>query len=174
MTHLRRDQSLGYLVNHLARLMARGLHAEISAHGVVPGQFPVLLSLWEEDGLTQTELHQRTQVEQATMANTLRRMERDGLVVRRADPADARRARVHLTPRAHALEGVLVDSARHVNAIATRTLPAADRVRLLALLRTVIAALESARNRAAGSREAPGPKRPRTVARASSSPKRRA
>jgi DNA-binding MarR family transcriptional regulator len=149
MSHLRRDQSLGYLVNHLARLMARTLHAEISTHGVVPGQFPVLLSLWEEDGLTQTELHQRTQVEQATMANTLQRMERDGLIERQPDPADARRARVHLTPRARALEDVLVSSARRVNAIATRTMPAADRVHLLALLRTVIAALESERRRAA-------------------------
>jgi DNA-binding MarR family transcriptional regulator len=149
MTELRRDESLGYLVNHLARLMARALHREISAHGVVPGQFPVLLSLWEEDGLTQAELHQRTQVEQATMANTLQRMERDGLVVRRTDPADARRSRVHLTARARALEGVLIQSARHVNEIATSTLSAADRARFLTLLRRTISALDSARREAA-------------------------
>lgn len=152
MSHLRRDQSLGYLVNHLARLMARALHAEISTHGVVPGQFPVLLALWEEDGLTQTELHQRTQVEQATMANTLQRMERDGLIVRRIDPADARRARVHLTARTQGLEDVLVDAARRVNATATGALSTADRSRLLELLRTIIATLESQRSRAAGSR----------------------
>ena len=151
MTGLRRQESLGYLVNHLARLMARALHREISSHGVVPGQFPVLLSLWEEEGLTQAELHQRTQVEQATMANTLRRMERDGLVVRKADPVDARRARVHLTPRARGLQAVLVRSARRVNEVATATLSPADRVRFLELLRAAISALESARSGPAGS-----------------------
>jgi DNA-binding MarR family transcriptional regulator len=165
MSHLRRDQSLGYLVNHLARLMARALHAEISVHGAVPGQFPVLLALWEEDGLTQAELHRRTQVEQATMANTLQRMERDGLIARRADPADARRARVHLTPRARTLEAVLVDSARRVNASAARTLPAADRTRLLELLRAVIAALESERSRGGRSTAATGAKPRPTTAR---------
>lgn len=152
MTGLRRQESLGYLVNHLARLMARALHREISSHGVAPGQFPVLLTLWEEDGLTQAELHQRTQVEQATMANTLSRMERDGLVVRKADPADARRALVHLTARARGLQEVLVRSARRVNQVATAGLTPADRVRFLELLHTAISALEPVRSMPAGSR----------------------
>lgn len=141
MTAFARRESLGYLVNHLARLMARALHAEISAHGVVPGQFPVLLALWEEDGLTQAELHRRTDVEQATMANTLQRMERDDLIVRRPDPADARRARVHLTAHARALRAPLVRAARRVNRRTTAGLPAAERDQFVRLLQDAIAVL---------------------------------
>jgi DNA-binding MarR family transcriptional regulator len=144
MTRLARRASLGYLVNHLARLMARALYAEIAAQGVVPGQFPVLLALWEEDGLTQAELHRRTDVEQATMAKTLQRMERDGLIVRTPDPADARRARVHLTARARSLESPLVRAARRVNERATAGLSAVDRRRFVRLLQGAIAALGSA------------------------------
>jgi DNA-binding MarR family transcriptional regulator len=143
MTRLARRESLGYLVNHLARLMARALHTEISAHGVVPGQFPVLLALWEEDGLTQAELHRRTDVEQATMANTLQRMERDGLIVRKPDPADARRARVHLTARARSLESSLVRAARRVNERTTAGLSASERESFVRLLHGAIAALGS-------------------------------
>lgn len=79
------------------------------------GQFPVLLSLWEEDGLTQSKLHRLTDVEQATMANTLQRMERDGLVRRTRHPSDQRQALVRLTPKARGLEPPLVRSAQEVN-----------------------------------------------------------
>ena len=84
-----KNDSAGYLINHLARIFAQALAREIKPLGLAPGQFMVLLELWREDGLTQRDLVARLDVEQATLANTLSRMERDGLV-RRA-PAPQRR-----------------------------------------------------------------------------------
>lgn len=117
-----REASLGYQVNHLARLLAQALHRRIAPLGVVPGQFAQLLALFEQDGLTQRELCERVRIEQPTMANTLQRMERDALIRREPDPADGRRARVVLTPRARDMEERLVAAARDVNAVATRGL----------------------------------------------------
>jgi DNA-binding MarR family transcriptional regulator len=136
--HLNRDESFGYLVNHLARLLVRALHNRISPHGVVPGQFPVLLTLWEHDGLTQAELHQRTDVEQATMANTLQRMERDGLVTRLPHPSDRRQAIVRLTQRARKLEPTLVEAARAINEMSLAGLSGTERAECLASLRRAI------------------------------------
>ena len=48
--------SAGYLVNNLARLLVELLRNRIAPLGIVPGQFPALLALWEKDGLTQKEL----------------------------------------------------------------------------------------------------------------------
>ncbi len=48
-----KDQSAGYLINHLARIFARRLSARIKPLGLTPGTFPALLELWEKDGLTQ-------------------------------------------------------------------------------------------------------------------------
>ena len=89
-----KSQSPGYLINHVARLFARGLAARIKPLGITIGTFPVLLELWEEDGLTQKQLVERLDIEQATMANTLSRMERDGLIVRKKDEADGRVQRI--------------------------------------------------------------------------------
>jgi DNA-binding MarR family transcriptional regulator len=121
-----REDSLGYRVNHLARLLAHALAARIAPHGVVPGQFAQLLALFEEDGLTQRELCERVRIEQPTMANTLQRMERDGLIRRDPDMADRRRIRVHLTERARAIEPDLIAAARAVNATATEGLSDAE------------------------------------------------
>lgn len=75
-----KTQSAGYLINHIARVFARGLAARIRPLGLTTGTFPALLALWETDGLTQKQLVERLDIEQATMANTLARMERDGLI----------------------------------------------------------------------------------------------
>ncbi len=118
-SRLVRQESLGYQVNHLARLLAHALHERIEPHGVVPGQFAQLLVLYEQDDLTQAELCERASIEQPTMANTLKRMERDGLIERLPDPDDGRRARVRLTARAHELRPTMEAAAREINAAAS-------------------------------------------------------
>ncbi len=140
---LPRHTSLGYQVNHLSRLMAHALRDRIEALGVVPGQFAQLLALYETDGLTQAELCARVQIEQPTMANTLARMERDNLITRVPDPADRRRSRVLLTPRARALEDDLVAAAGAVNATATRGLDDHAAQAFMTTMASIIANLEA-------------------------------
>jgi DNA-binding MarR family transcriptional regulator len=137
-----RHQSPGHVFNYLARLFARALYRRIGPHGVTRGQFPVLLVLWEQEGWTQTWLAERLAVEQPTMANTLKRMERDGLIERIPDPQDRRQARVHLTPRGRELEEVLTVSARETNAIALGGLSVEETAQLMTLAQRMIANLE--------------------------------
>lgn len=123
---LPRQESLGYQVNHLARLLAAALRERIEPHGVVPGQFAQMLALLERDGVSQSELCRQVQIDQSTMAHTLKRMERDGLIRRSSDAADQRRAVIHLTPRARELAPTLVGAAREVNALAATGVSSAD------------------------------------------------
>jgi DNA-binding MarR family transcriptional regulator len=139
---LRREDSLGYQVNLLARLFERALRDRIAPHGVVPGQFPALLCLYEQDGLTQAEIGGRVQIEQPTIAKTLQRMERDGLIRRAPDPDDRRRVRIHLTPRAHALEPTLAAAASAINARAIDGLTRAEAEHLLDTVRRIITNLD--------------------------------
>lgn len=138
-----RDESAGFLVNHMARLFANALHARIRPLGIAPAQFMTLLELWEGDGLTQRDLVRRLDVEQATMANTLGRMERDGLIVRRASPSDARSQTIHLTKKALALREPAISAAMDVNAAALADLSDDDRARFLAMMRQAIATLSA-------------------------------
>ena len=121
---LRPASSVGYQVNRLARLFEAALRARIAAHGVVPGQFPALLALFEHDGRTQRELCDIASVDQSTMAKTLARMRRDSLVDARPDPGDGRCTRYYLTPRARNLEPELAAAGHDVIAQATRGIPA--------------------------------------------------
>lgn len=99
-----RTDSPTYLASQLARGFSRALQLRAAKLGFSAGQFPILLELWDEEGLTQTRLLEKIDIEQATMANTLSRMERDGLIERRPHPADKRAQLIFLTDKARAMK----------------------------------------------------------------------
>ncbi|NHT74780.1 MarR family transcriptional regulator [Rhizobiaceae bacterium CRRU44] len=107
-----RMESATYLASLLARGFSRQLQERGRKLGFAPGQFPVLAELWNEDGLTQRQLLDRLDAEQATIANTLARMERDALITRRPHPTDRRAQQVFLTDRGRALKGDAMLAAR--------------------------------------------------------------
>lgn len=131
-------RSPGYLANHMARLFAQGLAEAIRPLGLAPAQFMTLLELWDEDGLTQADLVARLDVEQATMAGTLGRMVRDGLVTRRPHPSDRRAQCIHLTERARALRAPATAAAASVNAQAMAGLAPAKAAEFVELLHRII------------------------------------
>ena len=109
------EDSLGYLVNRAARLMAHELAERIRPAGVAIGQWAVLLALWARDGMTQAELSRVVAIEPPTVVRTIDRMVRDGLVSRAPDPDDGRLSRIYLTERARSLRDELVPLAAAVN-----------------------------------------------------------
>lgn len=71
--------------------------ASAGLEGVRPAYLGVLMSLWQEDGLSAVELARRAGLEPSTMTGLLDRMERDRLLARQADPDDRRAQCIYLT-----------------------------------------------------------------------------
>ena len=120
------DEDLCVKLNYLARLLMFQVNEQVRPHGVSQGQLPILCCLQEEEGQTQAELCRKIQVEQPTMANTLRRMERDGLIVRIASEEDKRQVRIYLTEQIRPTVAALQQKRDEVVACMTRNLSAAD------------------------------------------------
>ena len=132
------EDSLGYLVNQAARLMANRLADSLRPAGVGIGQWAVLLFLWARDGMTQAELSRVVAIEPPTMVRTIDRMVRDGLVRRDRDPRDGRLSRIYLTDRGRSLRDGLVPKAVAVNAQTLAPMSAAERRTLRRLLRKLV------------------------------------
>jgi DNA-binding MarR family transcriptional regulator len=109
------EDSLGYLVNRAARLMAHELAERLRPAGVAIGQWAVLMFLWARDGMSQAELSRVVAIEPPTMVRTIDRMVRDGLVTRAPDPGDLRLSRIFLTERGRLLRDELIPLAMAVN-----------------------------------------------------------
>ncbi len=137
-----KNKSAGYLANHMARLFAVGLQQRIKPLGLATGQFPALLALWQNDGLTQKDLVGLLDIEQATLANTLSRMERDGLIVRKSCEHDGRVQRIHLTSQARALKEDAVAAAMAQNAVALDGFTEAETAQFLGFMSRAISSMQ--------------------------------
>ncbi|HLZ55550.1 MAG TPA: MarR family transcriptional regulator [Ktedonosporobacter sp.] len=138
------EESLGYQVNYLAKLLSQILAASLAPHGIYLGQWGVLLFLWVEDGLSQKELSRRVAIEEASMVRSLDRMERDGLAKRVRNEQDRRQINVFLTEKGRALRDQLVPYALAGNAVATQGFTEEELRLISALLRRMIGSLEQA------------------------------
>jgi DNA-binding MarR family transcriptional regulator len=132
------EDNLGYLVNRTARLMAQMYSRRLQRHGVALAQWAILLFLYAKDGQTQRELSRVVAIEPPTVARTIDRMVRDGLVRREPHPHDGRATRIRLTPRALALREELATESMAGNEFAARVLRAEELETLKTLLRRVI------------------------------------
>lgn len=137
-----RDSSIGYLMNWAARLSRRLADRRLEPLGLSSGHLPVLNALIANGAMSQRALADHADIEQPTMAATLARMERDGIIGRQPDPHDKRVALFSLTPATREKIGALEATVKRLTADALSGLPEEDRDRFRHMLRTVIATME--------------------------------
>lgn len=140
---LQRETSAGYMTNLAGRLFIRELERNLAPLGLTPAHMPVLLALESGVALTQKALAAGAGVEQPTMAATLNRMERDGLIERHLNPEDARSMLVRLTPLALGKLPAVENVVTAINALVLEQLTPDERVQYFALLRKVVTVLEA-------------------------------
>ena len=110
------ENSPGYLINRLAAKMNAALHRAFKSAGynITAQQWAVLNRLWEENGLHQNLLAERTTKNRHNVSRMLTVMEKQRLLKRRPDPEDARLQRIYLTENGAKLQDVLVPIAHSI------------------------------------------------------------
>ncbi|MBP0447216.1 MarR family transcriptional regulator [Roseomonas sp. SSH11] len=128
------DQSIGFLVRDLNRAIQRHLQARLQAYGVAPGAWYFLRVLWEEDGITQSDLARRVGMMEPTAVIALRGIEAQGWIVRERSGTDRRKVHIFLTEEGRSLRQTLLPEAYAVNEIATQAMSEAEVAMFRALL----------------------------------------
>ncbi|HEY3346547.1 MAG TPA: MarR family transcriptional regulator [Nitrospirota bacterium] len=101
------EDSVGFLI---AKCYQRGygiFREKLEPYHITPPQFSILAFLWKEDGQSQAELSEHSQIDRTTIVGLIDRLERDGLVERHQHDTDRRANRIMLTQKGRALEGEL-------------------------------------------------------------------
>jgi len=96
-------QTIAYLMVQVCRAHRNQASVVLAELGLHIGQEILLMHLWENDGLIQSELALLMEVEPPTLTKMLHRMEKVGLLERSRDEQDARSYRIYLTDKGRAL-----------------------------------------------------------------------
>ena len=92
-------ENIGYLLADNSRLARSEFDRQVREAGVTGPQARLLLTLDRAPGENQGFYADRLEVKPITLCRMVDRLEEAGLVERRADPADRRGRRLHLTDR---------------------------------------------------------------------------
>lgn len=112
------------LCNEIARLFRWKMRERECGEGVMsqPGAHLVLSVLAIHDGIHQLELVRQTHLRPPTVSVILKKMEAEGLVVRKSDPDDLRAIRVYLTDAGRALDRENIERIRKLDSLAMQEL----------------------------------------------------
>lgn len=136
-------RNFGFLLKDISRLYSHNFESHAAELKMTLAQCKVLSYLQRNEGISQARLAYLSDTDPMTLGRTLDRMEGDGLIERRPDPADRRARRLFL--QASAIP-VLQEIWRHsdrARAKALSGLSAADRAQLLNLLQRIHSNLDA-------------------------------
>ena len=132
-----RENSIGYLIHEVARLMRRRFEDEASVHGFTLPQWRALAEIYRNEGIAQVSLAAALDVDQMTVSGIVSRLEKRGLIDRYPDPNDSRAKLARLTPAGRALVTNAKNVGRALYENALDGLSAADRDAMAAKLRLI-------------------------------------
>ena len=137
----RLERSPIHLLHRAGQCAGDIFQSELADGGLTPRQFAVLLTVSQNEGLSQTNLVERTGIDRSTLADIIRRMLKKGLLQRRRTKEDARAYAVRLTEEGARVLKSADPLARKVDDKVLAVLTAQERERFLQDLNKIVRTL---------------------------------
>ena len=137
------DQSLGFLVADIARLLRERFNDTAQSLGLTLAQGRALLHLARHQGASQVALAQMLEIQPITLLRQIDRLEEAGLVARRPNPSDRRAQQLNLTEHGTALIAEIVALGQTLTDVAMAGLSGTERNRLFDMLGRIKANLSA-------------------------------
>jgi DNA-binding MarR family transcriptional regulator len=113
----------------------------MSSGDLTPLQYAVLVTVAHNEGLSQTNLVERTGIDRSTLADIIRRMLKKGLIQRRRTKEDARAYAVKLSDEGWRTLKSAEPLAKRIDDKIMAALPGSNRERFIQDLNVIVAAL---------------------------------
>lgn len=128
------DESIGFLLADVSRLLRRDFDRRVRKLGLTQAQWRAIAHLARKEGINQSALAERLEVAAITLGRLIDRMESAGWVRREADRSDRRASLLFLTPKAKPILEELQAHADETREILMQGISAGARKNLIATL----------------------------------------
>jgi len=137
----RLERSPIHLLHRAGQCAGDIFQAEMAAGDITPRQYAVLVTVAQNEGLSQTDLVEKTGIDRSTLADIVRRMLKKNLLQRRRTKEDARAYAVKLTEEGWRVLKSAEPSAKRVDEKILAVLSGAQRERFIQDLNTIVQSL---------------------------------
>lgn len=96
------------LLKSLNQICMSKLEKKLKKQGVTLAYSQILIEIYRSRNIKQSELINKLNISQPTLSLTIKRMIRDGFIVKQVDPKDNRSVNIHLSPKSLSLEDFIV------------------------------------------------------------------
>ena len=131
------EETIGFLLWDATRAFTTEFSTRIARRGVSFGLWPFLRELWEEDGLTQSELSRRVHMKGPTTVAAINRLERSGMVRRVQNKSDGRKINVFLTEKGRRTYDLAMPEVEAINRRGLDRIVERDQVQLKRMLKRI-------------------------------------
>lgn len=101
---LKLDNEVGFALYACSKGLIRKYNPVLERLGLTYTSYLVMLALWEQDGVSVSELGKKLYLDSGTLTPLLKKMEKQGLVLRRRDESDERVVLIALTQKGRELK----------------------------------------------------------------------
>lgn len=149
------SESLGHIVNRAAIIIRKKLAAGFKDAGVelTPEEFAILSRLWEEDGLYQTELTEKTLKDKTRVTRLLGNLIDKSFVEKKTDENDRRSYRIFITEKGRDHKSIVLPIVKELMEQASRHVSPED---MQTTIKTLKLVFENVNQAAMDCREAKG------------------
>ncbi|WP_371363965.1 hypothetical protein SRRS_48550 [Sporomusa rhizae] len=104
------EDTLGFIINRAAIIIRKRLAkmTKEAGYDITPEEFALLSRLWEEDGIQQTILIEKTLKDKTRVTRLLTRLIEKSYVTKKTDEADRRNYIIYLTEEGYAIKTDIV------------------------------------------------------------------
>ena len=109
------EETFGFMINRTSIILKKCLTTRLKDKGIdlTPEEFSLLSRLWEENGITQSSLVEKTIKDKAIVTRLLNNLIKKGYVYKKVNEDDRRNQIVFLTEEGHKLQNIIIPIVLH-------------------------------------------------------------
>lgn len=135
-----RESSVGWMLKRLSTSLDVAIGIELKKLGLSPGEFGILMTLLEEEGMTQAGIGKRIAMPGYATTRNIDVLEAKKLVQRRKDEQSRRNYRIFLTEEGRELGGQLFEVIKTINEALLVPLHRSEQTQLVRILHKLLKA----------------------------------
>jgi DNA-binding MarR family transcriptional regulator len=136
-TNMSHPKSIGRYTSCIYRNFHKYMHDQLQEFSLGSGQFHFLMMLYRKDGVNQETLAETLQIDKATSARAIKKLEQQGFVTRKKDTNDRRNYNVFLTEKAKKLKPKIRKTLHNWTKILLKDISKEEEQRLYTLLEKI-------------------------------------